>query len=223
MEEILASIRKIISEDSHEPQALDARSNGAGAMSAAESDVFDLQEDDVIEESQPAPPAPRAAAPEPVRVMAMPPRAEIQPTVQPHEEPTVTASLSSAASGDVRSESQEGFFSDSTRKAMHETFARLEPMTTEEPETAPIARAAAPASTAPVGASVQDVFEHAIRQMIGPITGEFLKAHADEIVERMKPIVREWMDEHFPAILEGAVRNEVERAVRAAASAKPRR
>ena len=135
----------------------------------------------------------------------------------------MTVSTSPAASSDLRSASDEGFFSDSARKAIHETFARLEPTTADEPEAAPSAPSPSAARTAPMGASVQDVFEHAIREMVGPMAGEFLKAHADEIVERMKPIVREWMDEHFPAILEGAVRNEVERAVRAAAAAKPRR
>ena len=33
--------------------------------------------------------------------------------------------------------------------------------------------------------------------------------------ERMTPAIREWMDEHFPALLEGAVRAEVERVVKA--------
>ena len=32
----------------------------------------------------------------------------------------------------------------------------------------------------------------------------------------MKPLIREWMDEHFPALLEGAVRAEVERVVKRA-------
>jgi cell pole-organizing protein PopZ len=34
------------------------------------------------------------------------------------------------------------------------------------------------------------------------------------VIERMKPLIREWMDEHFPALLEGAVRAEVERVVK---------
>ena len=221
MEEILASIRKIISEDTNDAQTIEGRSNGGEpAPSAAEADVYELRDDEVIEEALPAAATtPTAPAPEPARVMQMTPRAEVQQPVQPHEEPTVTASVSTAASSDVHAETQEGFFSDNSRRAMHETFARLEPVTEEaavSPETAPI-------TVAPAGASVQDVFEHAIREKVGPIANEFLKAHADEIVDRMKPIVREWMDEHFPAILEGAVRNEVERAVRAAATTKPRR
>jgi cell pole-organizing protein PopZ len=31
----------------------------------------------------------------------------------------------------------------------------------------------------------------------------------------MEALIREWMDEHFPALLEGAVRAEVERVVKA--------
>ena len=227
MEEILASIRKIISEDSNETQALDTRSNGQAAAAGVADDVYELHDDDVLEEPPPVaaappapPPPPPMPAPEPARVMQMAPRAEVQSIVQPHEEPKVTASVSTAASSEVHAEAQEGFFSDSARKAMDETFSRLDPVTEEETPRAP---EPAPVGTAPVGASVQDVFEHAIREKIGPIASEFLKLHADEIVERMKPIVREWMDEHFPAILEGAVRNEVERAVRAAATTKPRR
>jgi cell pole-organizing protein PopZ len=220
MEEILASIRKIISEDSNDTQAL---ANGsAPTTSVAEGDIYELNEAEVIEEQPPvaAPAPPTSAAPEPARVIEMAPRAEAQPTFQPHEEPIVTASVSPAANSEMHAEPQEGFFSDSTRKAMHETFARqLEPVAEEVPSVPE----GAPLNVAPQGASVQDVFEHAIREKVGPIASEFLRTHADEIVERMKPIVREWMDEHFPAILEGAVRNEVERAVRAAATAKPRR
>jgi cell pole-organizing protein PopZ len=112
---------------------------------------------------------------------------------------------------------EEGFFSDTARRAMQETFARLD---TEHEEKPP---ALAVETPAPEGSSVQAVFEHAVRDKFGSIAAVYLRDHADEIVERMKPIVREWMDEHFPAILEGAVRNEVERAIRASAAYKPPR
>ena len=36
-----------------------------------------------------------------------------------------------------------------------------------------------------------------------------------DLLTAVKPLIREWMDEHFPALLEGAVRNEVERVVKA--------
>jgi|SRR5579871_1216934 len=208
MEEILASIRKIISEDSNDnPDAKAA--NGASAPSAVENDVYELREADVLDAPAPTPV-------ETARVVVMPaPRPAPQPTVPVHEESQVNAPVSVQPA-----EAHDGFFSESTRKAMHETFARLEPASEEEP--APAVSAAT--TPAPEGASVQAVFEHAVRENIAPVATAFLGAHVDEIVERMKPIVREWMDEHFPAILEGAVRNEVERAVKAAAAAKtPRR
>jgi cell pole-organizing protein PopZ len=34
-------------------------------------------------------------------------------------------------------------------------------------------------------------------------------------MEHMKPLIREWMDENFPSLLENAVRTEVARAVKA--------
>ena len=105
--------------------------------------------------------------------------------------------------------SEEGFFSDSTRRAMTDTFVRLDDRK-EEPVKMP-----EPMKPLSEGSSVQTVFEHAIRERFNPVVSSYLSAHADEIIEKMKPLVREWMDEHFPAILEGAVRNEVERTVKA--------
>ena len=35
------------------------------------------------------------------------------------------------------------------------------------------------------------------------------------VANAVKPLLREWMDDHFPALLEGAVRDEVARVVRA--------
>ena len=212
MEEILASIRKIISEDSNESP--DSKTNGAHAQAPVENEVYELREADMVE-------VPAVAPPVSARVVPMPPKLEPQPAVPAHEEPPVNMSVSTQP---ATAESHDGFFSEASRKAMHETFARLEPAGDESaPASVPSASTPAPAP-APEGASVQAVFEHAVRESLAPAVADFLGAHADEILESMKPIVREWMDEHFPAILEGAVRNEVERAVKAAAAAKsPRR
>jgi cell pole-organizing protein PopZ len=220
MEEILASIRKIISEDSSDGAPQDAKTNGA-ATDHADSDVFELREADIVEEPASAPaPVAVAPAPEPARVMQvpLPPKPENDIVFETREETPVNAPVSPAASNDTTADTHEGFFSDTTRKAMHETFAKLDPVV------APAA-SSAPASTSALaeGASVQAVFEHAVREKFGPVATDYLHGHVDDIVERMKPLIREWMDEHFPAILEGAVRNEVERAVKAAAAAKPRR
>ena len=217
MEEILASIRKIISEDSSETEAKHAPANAEDGF-----DVLELRREDVLDEQPEAheevgapaeehEPAGQAEehAQEHEPVMA-------ETAVMSAEEPVGSQARPRAKAADLVGE--EGFFSESARKAMDDAFAKLDSLDEEAaPTEAPLK------STIPPGASVQDVFEHAIRGAFGPAAGSYLRDHADEIVERMKPIIREWMDEHFPAILEGAVRNEVERAVRASAQKSPRR
>jgi len=202
MEEILASIRKIISEDSDETDAKPA----SPANAADEFDVLELRREDVLDDGSEKN-APTSSARFEGEDEVAPARRET-----PSSEPPMTGN-------DERSDlpGEEGFFSESARKAMNDAFAKLDALAEEPPLDA------APETALPAGATVQDVFEHAIRGAFGPAAGSYLRDHADEIVERMKPIVREWMDEHFPAILEGAVRNEVERAVRAAAHKPPRR
>jgi cell pole-organizing protein PopZ len=54
-----------------------------------------------------------------------------------------------------------------------------------------------------------------VRESFEPVLKTYLADNSAAVVERMKPAIREWMDEHFPALLEGAVRAEVERVVRA--------
>jgi hypothetical protein len=102
-------------------------------------------------------------------------------------------------------------FSDQTRKAMEDAFNAIPD---EEPEpAAPVRRAAAVAP--PVdGSSVEAVFERAVRDSFEPVLQKYLSDNSHAVIEGMKPLIREWMDEHFPPLLEGAVRAEVERVVR---------
>ena len=64
------------------------------------------------------------------------------------------------------------------------------------------------------GATVESVFERAVRESFEPVLRSYLADNSAAVIERMKPVIREWMDEHFPALLEGAVRAEVERVVK---------
>ncbi len=85
-------------------------------------------------------------------------------------------------------------------------------MSHEEPAPAP-PRAV---HSAPVdGSSVENVFERAVRESFEPVLQQYLADNSQVVIERMKPLIREWMDEKFPALLENAVRGEVERIVKA--------
>ena len=62
---------------------------------------------------------------------------------------------------------------------------------------------------------MENVFERAVRESFEPVLEKYLSDNSAAVIERMKPLIREWMDEHFPALLEGAVRDEIERVVKA--------
>jgi uncharacterized protein len=196
MEEILASIRKIISEDSTEQQPVaEAKPEPASAPAPApEADILELTQ----EVAEAPPPAPEPVAP------VAPPEQDLvfEPIEDPVPEPEPV-------------HSHDGIFSDRTRKSIDDAFAAI-----DQDEEVPMMPEPAPAAipTSAVGGTVEAVFEKAVRTSFVPVTKEWLGANADELVEKMKPLIREWMDEHFPALLEMAVREEVARVAKARGS-----
>jgi cell pole-organizing protein PopZ len=186
MEEILASIRKIISEDA--PEGAPAAPEAAAAVQPVHDDVLELTHE--VEAPAPVVPAPAPMPPPPA------------PMPAPVEEIVFeNAAPAPAAHSDI--------FSDQTRKAMEDTFNNIP----DEPaQSAPLRYA----PIAPVdGSSVENVFERAVRESFEPVLQKYLSDNSAAVIDRMKPLIREWMDEHFPALLEGAVRAEVERVVKA--------
>ena len=107
--------------------------------------------------------------------------------------------------------SEDGIFSDNTRKAMDDAFAKIDPA--PEPPPAPAPAAARCAS--PDGSSRRNGVRARRARGFEPVLQKYLVPNKRRSCERMKPLIREWMDEHFPALLEGAVRAEVERVVKA--------
>ena len=229
MEEILASIRKIISEDSTEEEPQRA--------AAPEPTPEPVPVPVPTHEPAPAPVLEAVVTPAPevddvlelTDVVAEEPAAEPEPIAEPvaeqadeivfepiEEEPAMSEPVAAApepvARPQIPSESRsEGIFSEKSRKALDDAFDSIEPE--EEPKPAPDYRPAAPVPGL-AGRSVEAVFDTAVREAFDPVLREWLGEHTGAIIERMKPVIREWMDEHFPALLEGAVRNEVERVVR---------
>jgi cell pole-organizing protein PopZ len=185
MEEILASIRKIISEDA--PEGAPAEPQAAAsepAPVAYQDDVLELTHE--VEAVQP---------PAPVY--------EPAPQPAPMEDIVFETVTPTASNSDI--------FSDHTRKAMEDAFDSIP----DEPAPAPAASYRAPAPLAPTdGSSVENVFERAVRESFEPVLQKYLSDNSAVVIDGMKPLIREWMDEHFPALLEGAVRAEVERVVK---------
>ena len=202
MEEILASIRKIISEDSTEqPPAVVAPVEAAPAPvpePEPEPDILDLTQEIADE-----PPAPEPVAVAPATYVP-PPTPENDVVFEPIDEPAHEPP-----------QSHHDIFSDKTRQSIDDAFAAIEKDDEEAaapaPAPAPRARVAASAE----GASVEAVFERAVNEAFEPVAKQWLGANAAPLIERMKPLIREWMDEHFPALLEGAVREEVARVAKA--------
>jgi cell pole-organizing protein PopZ len=63
--------------------------------------------------------------------------------------------------------------------------------------------------------SVEAVFDKAVRETFEPVLRAWLQEQAGVIVDRMKPAIREWMDDNLPDMLKAAVEAEVQRAVKA--------
>ena len=192
MEEILASIRKIISEDA--PEAAPAAPEApppAPALAAAQpvhEDVLELTQE--VEAVAPAPAPVPPPAPQPVMAPA------------PAEEIVFQNAAPAPEHTDI--------FSDQTRKVMEDTFNSI------PDEDEPVAQPRSNAPIAPVdGSTVESVFERAVRESFEPVLQKYLSDNSAAVIDRMKPLIREWMDEHFPPLLEGAVRAEVERVVKA--------
>lgn len=209
MEEILASIRKIISEDSTEEQPAGKPAAEAQPaqqpVEAAPVHEPEAEADDVLEltEELPEEPVPAPELPtDEVVFQTIEEEIVIEPEpamVELEDEP---AAVEAAAPSDI--------FSDRTRRALDDAFANIEPEEDETP--APVSVAASLPGAK--GRDVESVFEGAVREAFDPVLRQWLGDQTDAIIDRMKPVIRQWMDEHFPPMLEEAVRNEVARVAK---------
>lgn len=181
MEEILASIRKIIAED---PPGNEG--TGTSAVATEEPEVLELTEEVHAESGGVA--------------------EQHHETAHEQAQETV-AEDASTNSGDVAiAYSGDGIFSDRTRRALNDAFAGLDtasPGTTDEE---------VPSMS---GLPIEAVFEKAVREAFEQVLRKWMDDNSTALLERSKPAISDWLDEHFPAMLEDAVRNEVARAVMA--------
>jgi cell pole-organizing protein PopZ len=201
MEEILASIRKIISEDQPAeggkpaaarpapakptPIVEAAPARAAAVPAAADLDVLDLT-DEIPDEEPPVHGAPRAAPP----VQASAPAPAI-------EDDVIFQNIEPVARTKERT-MDDDFISDSTRSAMGRAFQNMN-------------GAQAP-QVALKGGSIEAIFAEAVQQAFRPALKEWVDDHSNDIMDQLRPLIRAWMDEHLPPLIEAAVIKEISRA-----------
>lgn len=165
MEEILASIRRIIADDS----ALPKKSEAAPAPVMEEDDILDLAEVATLE---PAPdflqmPEPVYQMPEPVYQESVPPPVAAPPPVEASL-PAETSPITSVAALEKHILSRE------------------------------------------TGTVVAQAFQALSRNVVVP-QGRSLD---DIVAEMLRPMLRGWLDDHLPGIVERLVKAEIERVAR---------
>jgi cell pole-organizing protein PopZ len=183
MEEILASIRKIISEDQSEPMARTPEPPLAVSPVAAAA--------------APVVPPPVPAAPQPGLPPASAPEAHESSFAALEDETPETYAEEASMDDDI--------ISASTRDALDRALEHL-----DEAPAAPIASR----STVAEGGSIEAIFARAIQESFEPTLQAWVDDHRAELVNRLSPIIREWMDENLPPLIEAAVQKEIARAVR---------
>jgi hypothetical protein len=202
MEEILASIRKIIAED--QPESAAAAPEASVAQPAPVEDSRPVELRNFIESPE------FEETPEPVTEEPMGHAARsLDAFASTVEDEVFESDRSFAPGSDVLPEDygaeanmDDDLISASTRQALDRAFEDFE-------ERSPIT-AAAP----PTGASIEAVFTQAIQEAFEPSLQAWIDDHGTEIVDRLGPLIREWMDDNLPPLIEAAVRKEIARAVR---------
>ncbi len=189
MEEILASIRRIISEDDAPPAAEAAAPAPAPAptpppappvVHAPEPAIEEEDEDDVLELNEPAP-APRETHGD-LDVFEKP------KAVEPAPEPKVEAAPVKMA-----------------EPAPAPAYA---PIDDEAYDRSP---AGGGLVSGRASAAAASHFGNLAQSIALPAAGRTLE---DLVGELLKPLLKDWLDEHLPSMVEQAVRDEVERISR---------
>lgn len=185
MEEILASIRRIISED-------DAPAEAAPEAAAA---------------PEPAP----EPEPAPVAAEAPPPPPEPEPAPAPPPEPPAAAAPEPAPAQPVAEDEDEAL--ELTQKV--ETLGDLDVMAPTEPEPPPApVREVAPAASLVserAATAAAAAFGQLSATIAMPREGRTLE---DVVRELLTPLLQQWLDDNLPTIVRETVEAEVERIAR---------
>ena len=189
MEEILASIRKIISEDKAEPEKSAGPAASTAPVQADTAEVLELT--DEVRDDGSIIPVNMEAAMEAVEPQAAPMR-----EMRNFETPE-------SSRQNMADENHDDFISDAARHAVGRAFSAIEPQNTQQEE--------APMQP---GGNLDAAFERAVQNAFAPAIHDWIDGRGNEIMDQLKPLIRQWMDANLPSLIENAVSNEIPRAVR---------
>lgn len=198
MEEILASIRRIIADDQVKPTA-----PATAAPPAAE----------VVAAAPPPPPAPIARAPEPVPapvVEALDLGIEATPAEEPQSQDDIDLLFSEVSEPEPEPE-----------PVFTPPPVQFIPPAIPEPVAAPVFVAPAPVAPAPpmdMSGLISAQASGAVASAFGALSHTVLANNGrtmDDLVQDMlKPMLKSWLDENLPSMVERLVRAEIERVAR---------
>ncbi|MEO3433177.1 DUF2497 domain-containing protein [Inquilinus sp. CAU 1745] len=198
MEEILASIRRIISEDgataegaTDAPASDDQDDDQVGAQDDTLTLTDEVEDDDVLELTEVVEEAPEPAAEEDDDPFAPAEDEDVAAMADPAIEDPVTEDDDPFAdfgdpAGDAAPEEDDRLVSEVTAAAAGATFAKLADRPAETP--------AASATPWPLGAEGRSV--------------------EDVVRELLRPMLKEWLDDNLPEMVERIVEREVEKLSR---------
>jgi len=224
MEDILASIRRILSEDEHNPAAAPnpaAEPEDAAAEAASsepESDVFTLDTSMLVAEPPtPVPPAepPAASGPQaPLESAQADVQALPRSTAIDELEPLMSSVADRPARASLRS---------AALPAAPEVDAVAEAPTAdnaavEVPPVQPVPNLLAPAAARAAATSVAELLRTVVaeRQQVAVYRGG--PTIEDVVREEVRPLLKAWLDANLPPLVERLVRAEIERVVGRVAS-----
>jgi cell pole-organizing protein PopZ len=228
MEEILASIRRIIADDEAKPAAAEKAASPAAAAKPAvmkdipPSAIAPAPKPAAVQKPAPAPPPP-APAPEPVvsnnqddidamlaSLDAATPEADIRPA-QPEPEPDVFELTDDMALPEPASAPAAA------------TFSKVEPQddiefteakaARRQPAFEPPFETAAPARPILSHSTVSAV-ESAFNSLANTVLSNNARTLEDLVKEMLRPMLKSWLDDNLPGLVERIVKAEIERVSR---------
>jgi cell pole-organizing protein PopZ len=225
MEEILASIRRIIADDEAKPAAAEKPASPPAAAKPAV--MKDIPPSAIAPAPKPAPPAPKPAPAPP------PPAPEPVASNNQDDIDAMLASLDAATpEADIRPaqpEPEADVFELTDEMALPEpapaaaTFNKVEPQddiefteakaSRRQPAYEPPFESAAPARPILSHSTVSAV-ESAFHSLANTVLSNNARTLEDLVKEMLRPMLKSWLDDNLPGLVERIVKAEIERVSR---------